>query len=110
MHWFQTAERTRVLARMAKQTGLWLLPWACVLVVSGTVAFASERAAERTSPDRSAQLEIVDASTASGALITTEATGVPAVAGSQWVLLSSGSPETRVSCLTSKDRVSADML
>ncbi len=110
MHWFQTAERTRVVARMAKQTGLWLLPWACVLVVSGAVAFASEQAAERTSLDRSAQLEIVDASTASGALITSEATGVPAVAGSQWVLLSSGNPETRVSCLTSKDRVSADML
>ena len=110
MRWFQTAERTRVLAGMAKRTGLWLLPWACVLVVSGTVGFAGKLAAERTSLDRSALLERADASTASEELISTEATGMRAVAGSQWVLLLSVNPETRVSCLTTRDRVSADML
>ena len=40
----------------------------------------------------------------------TEATGLPSVAGATWVLLLSANPETRVSCLTTKDRVSADML
>jgi hypothetical protein len=39
-----------------------------------------------------------------------ETTLVRAVEGPHWVLLWSGSPETRVSCLTTKDRVSADML
>jgi hypothetical protein len=110
MHWFHGAERTRVLAGMAKQTALWLLPWACVLVVSGTVAFAAEQAAEQTLLDRSAPLEIADASNLSGAFISTEATRMPAVAGAQWVLLSSANPESGVSCLTTKDRVSADML
>jgi hypothetical protein len=53
---------------------------------------------------------MVGASTATGARMPSEATGVPTVAGSQWVLLSSGSPETHVSCLTSNDRVAADVL
>jgi hypothetical protein len=110
MQWFHAPERTRVLARMAKQTGLWLLPWACVLVVSGTVAFAAEQAAERTSLDRSARLETAIASSAGGALAAMEPTDMTAVAGSHWVLLWSENPETRVSCLTTKDRVSADML
>jgi hypothetical protein len=110
MHRFHGVERTRVLAGIAKQTALWLLPWACVLVVSGTVAFAGEQAAEQTLLNRSAQLEIADASNASGALISTEAMGVVGVAGTQWVLLSSANPEARVSCLTTTDRVSADML
>jgi hypothetical protein len=86
---------------MAKQTGLWLLPWASVLMVSGTVAFAGVHAAQPTSLDRSAQLEIAGVSTAAG---------MAAVAGAQWVLLSSANPETRVSCLTPMNRVSADML
>lgn len=110
MQWFHAPERTRVLARMVKQTGLWLLPWACVLVVSGTVAFAAEQAAEQTLLDRSAQLEIADASSPSGALNSSEATGMPAVAGAHWVLLSTANPEARVSCLTTTDRLSADML
>ena len=110
MHRFQPAERTRVLAGMAKRAGLWLLPWACVLMVSGTVAFAAAQATEQTLLDRSAQLETAAASNASGALISTEATGIAAVAGAQWVLLSSANPEARVSCLTTTDRVSADML
>jgi hypothetical protein len=109
MRWFHTAERTRALARMAKQTGLWLLPWASILMVSGAVAFAGVQAVERTSLDRSAPLEIADARTARG-LTSTEATGARAVAGSQWVLLLSANPEARASCLTTRDRVSADML
>jgi hypothetical protein len=110
MHRFRTAERVRVLAGMAKHAGLWVLTWACVLVVSGTVAYAGEQALERNSLDRSAPLEIAAASTASGMATATEATGARAVGGSQWVLLWSVNPETRASCLTTRDRVSADML
>jgi hypothetical protein len=104
MHRFRTAERVRVLAGMAKHAGLWVLPWTCVLVVSGTVAYAGEQALQRNS------LEIAAASTASGMATATEATGARAVGGSQWVLLWSVNPETRASCLTTRDRVSADMI
>lgn len=109
MRWFQTAARTRVLAEMAKRTGLWLLPWACVLAVSETVAFAAEHAVHM-SLDRSAQLEVADASTASGAFAAMEPADITAVAGSHWVLVWSENPETHVSCLTTRDLVSADVL
>jgi hypothetical protein len=87
-----------------------LLPWAGVVVVSATLTYAAGQAFARSSLDRSAASGILPASTASAALTAPELADVTAAAGYQWVLLWSVDPETRVSCLTTKYRVSADML
>jgi len=109
MYSFHTAAQARFLPGTAKQAGRWLLPWASVLALSATLTFAAGQAFAGPL-NRSAASGTAVATTASAALTTAEQTGAMAVAGSQWVLLWSVNPETRVKCLTTRDRVSADML
>jgi hypothetical protein len=110
MYWFHTAERATLLPGMAKQAGRWLLPWAGVLVVSATLTLAAELAFAGSPLDRSVASGASAATAASRTQSATEPTNVMAAAGSHWLLLWSVNPETRVSCLTTRDRVSADML
>src|SRR5215204_4758041 len=99
MYWFHSDERARFLPWMAKQAGRWLLPWAGVLVVSATLTVAAGQAFAGSPLDRSASSGISAATTSSAALTTIEPTDVMAIPGSQWLLLWSVDPETRVSCL-----------
>jgi len=94
---------------MARHAGHWLLPLASLGVVSALLTFAAAQAFAGSLLDQAAS-EISTASTASVALTAPEATGMRAAAGSQWVMLWSADPRTHVSCLTGRDRVSADML
>src|SRR5438132_1745887 len=110
MNWFHTDERVRGLAGMARHAGHWVLPLASIVVVSALITFAAAQAFAGSLLDQSAGSEISAASTASAALSAPEASLIRAVGGTQWVLLWSVSPDTGVSCLTTKDRVSADML
>ena len=110
MHWFQMAARATCLPGMAKRAGRWLLPWAGAVTVSATLTFMAGQAFARSSLDRSGASEILPARTASAAPAAPERADMTAAAGYQWALVWSENPETRVSCLTTKDRVSADML
>ena len=110
MYWFHTPERARFLPGMAKQAARWLLPWAGVVVVSATLTLAAGQAFAGGPLDRSVASGTTAATAASRTLSATEPTNVMAAAGSNWLLLWSVDPETRVSCLTTRDRVSADML
>ncbi len=82
-----TVKQAGSLTRIARNGGRWLLPWACILVVSGTIAFGWQQALAGGSLDWSAPSGIVAASISSGMLTSTEGTGMTPVAGSQWVLL-----------------------
>jgi hypothetical protein len=105
-----TVEQARQLTRIIVNGGRWLLPWLCVLMVSGTIAFAGQQASARDSPDWLTASGMAAASSSSGMLTSTDASSMTTEAGSQWVLLWSVDTGTRVSCLTRRNRVAADML
>jgi hypothetical protein len=93
--------------RTAAQGGRWLLPWACVLVLSGSLAQAAEQALVGNPRNRPVELVATTQPDTDTALA-----GVPAGAA-QWVLLTSldaTGAQTRLHCLTTRDRVAADVL
>jgi hypothetical protein len=105
-----TVEQAGQLTRIIVIGGRWLLPWLCVLMMSGAIAFEGQQASARNSPDWFTPSGLAAASSSSGVRTSTEASSMTTVAGSQWVLLWSVDPETRISCLTRRNRVAADML
>ena len=122
---------TQRVAGIAAHGGRWLLPWACVLVFSGTMANAAGQALVRILPDQSTPARLpavpdLSCDTRGGGPMTvglnTRLSSEPqmkpcfeplAGAGSRWVSVesieTSGSP-TSVTCLTGADRVSTDVL
>jgi hypothetical protein len=119
------------VAGIAARGGWWLLPWACVMVLSSTMATAAEQALVRILPDQSTPAGLpavpdLSCDTRGGGPMTvglnTWLSSEPqmkpcfeplAGAGSRWVSVesieTSGSP-TSVTCLTSADRVSTNVL
>jgi hypothetical protein len=122
---------TQRVAGIAAHAGRWLMPWACVLVLSGAMANAAEQALVRILPDQSTPAGLpavpdLSCDTRSGGPTTvglnTRLSSEPQIKpcfeplagdGSRWVSVesieTSGSP-TRVTCLTSADRVSTNVL
>src|SRR6202521_5650545 len=96
-------ERAQRLSGSAARVGRWLLPLACVLVLSGSLAQAAEQALVRNPP---VELLMTTESAA-----TTARAGMLSRAGARWVLLASdGEVGSALVCLAASDRISADML
>jgi hypothetical protein len=77
----------------ARRGGRRALPWLGLVVAVTAVAYGANVAGAAIAPTASAAPD-----------------GVPAEAGSRWVLLSSADDSLHVACLTSPDRVAADAL
>ena len=136
MHWQRTLHPARTVARI----GHWLLPWTCVLLVSGSIAQAIEQPLARAVPEppvlpvaamnapadptaatRDASCAARDGGTQHVGLNAGNPADPqgqpclrpPARPGSRWVGLESVAPNgstTSLTCLTSADRVSTDVL
>jgi hypothetical protein len=92
--------RRQHLTARAVRAGQWLLPWACLMILSGTLAHAADEALTRTLREP-----------ASEPLPTTMNTlGPPA---SRWVSIAwvnaAGEPQS-MKCFTTVDRVAVDVL
>jgi hypothetical protein len=90
--------RTRGLARLAGQGGRWLLPWACGLGISATLAYALNTAvvgASAAAPAAAAEAERADA-------------------GAHWVMLwsvdAAGTPRPPLACLARPGLFAADVI
>ena len=102
MNWLQTL-RTRRLPAIAAHSALWALPWACVLVLSATVASAADQGivgspwfappAHRAGPPAT----LASASMSNDTVVTLSS------------VVADGT-QVSVVCHTSPDRISADVL
>jgi hypothetical protein len=82
----------------------WLWPWLSVVVLS---AMLTSAAGQSFAPNSSAHLD----STRSAEPSATEPLDVfPVVSGRHWMVLWLSDSETHISCLTTSERVSADMM
>jgi hypothetical protein len=83
----------------------WLLPWACVLMLSGAIAHAAEQALSTTTLLVEPRVERVPDGLAPAR--------APAPAGSHWVTIASvdaqGMPSS-ITCLTRVELMSADVI
>ncbi len=95
--------RAGALAASAASCARWVLPWASVLVLSGTIAYAADQALAHS---------VVELPASNGSP-TEPVPRAPADAGFRWVVLLSTDIEgaqRSLTCLAPADRVSGDVL